>query len=151
MSNEKKERLKRLNKKNADLCSFNPNVKLLENKILSVGGDVVVLMNEDESEIHRIINRGQIIKSKGSILKKGQPSQCHSNSANLWEANKDKLFIVTGYALSLDDDGLEVWRCHTWCIFKDTQKVVETTVKRKLYFGYILNEDESEKFLWDNY
>lgn len=151
MKEEKKIRLNLLKEKNKEWHKINPKLKLLEDKVLSLGGDIVVLMNEENEEIDKIMNRAKVIQSKGSLLKKGQPNRCHSNSGSLWENNKDTIDIVTGYALSLDEDGLYVWRCHTWCVIKESGKVIETTVKRKLYFGYSLTVEESEKFVWDNY
>ena len=53
--------------------------------------------------------------------------------------------VCTGYALS--DDGM--WRQHSWCIDKRprTTKIIETTEPRVLYFGYVLNDEETKRFI----
>lgn len=142
------DRLQYLNNKNQEYKNRYPRLSDLEAKLLSLGGDVVCLM--DDEDLETTLSRGEIFKARGSILKKGLPSQCHANSAALWEVNKDKLDLVTGYALSVDEDGLGVWRLHSWCVFKESGKVVETTVKRKLYFGFKMTQEESEEFYYNN-
>lgn len=59
-----------------------------------------------------------------------------------WEANKMILDICTGYALSKDG----IWRQHSWCQLKKTKQVVETTIKRIEYYGFVLSSDEAHKF-----
>ena len=48
---------------------------------------------------------------------------------------------MTGYALS--ESG--IWHQHSWLMNKD--KIIETTVNRSKYFGYILSPLESEIFV----
>ena len=118
----------------------------LRRKLLSIGGEEVCFP-DIEMDAQRIIDRGEIFASKGAILRKGAPCQCHSNSAKLWDANSDKLSICTGYALA--KDGL--WRQHSWAVFKGAGgSVVETTVRRLLYFGVRLTEMEAETFFSAN-
>ena len=56
---------------------------------------------------------------------------------------------MTGYALS--DDGM--WRQHSWCIcdageeYIEDSIIIETTEKRLAYFGFIMDEEESEEFV----
>jgi hypothetical protein len=118
----------------------------LKLRLLDIGGWSVILprIEEDYSEI---MDRGRKFAGK-SITKRGMQSQCHRNSANLWDANRNKLKICTGYALSKDG----IWRQHSWCVMrtKRSWRVVETTTKRIQYYGYIMNEDESELFLYGN-
>ena len=87
------------------------------------------------------------------IMQKGEPSQCHTNSAMLWEANKsrtlegpyrEELALATGYAMS--EDGL--WRQHSWCVLRTPArvKVVETTVPRVAYYGFVMTHAEAERF-----
>lgn len=70
-------------------------------------------------------------------------NECHRNSARLWSEDKGK--IITGYALS--DDG--IWRQHSWIDAGDY--LIETTDSRVLYFGYCLNDAESQEFEFENY
>jgi hypothetical protein len=84
-----------------------------------------------------------VVVVKGGVRRQ---SQCHSNTAELWDLNKDRGFkIMTGWALSGDKQ----WRQHSWGVHKG--KVIETTVKRKAYYGYVLNHRESEDFHYENY
>lgn len=120
------------------------NTLELRKACLNFGGEEVCLPYMDEDK-EKIIIRGQIWYGDKITMMKGEDSQCHYNSALLWEVNKDKFRIATGYALS--DDGM--WRQHTWCIWlKPRQnRIIETTVKRELYYGFVMTEKECEEFL----
>lgn len=95
----------------------------------------------------KALSRGQFFYGS-SYMRKGQPSQCHANSAYLWDANRGHCSIATGYALS--EDGL--WRCHSWVVQprSRTMRVWETTVKRVAYFGFVMNDTECQEFLDNN-
>lgn len=143
-------RIKLLNDRAKDCFKEQPRLKLLQDKLLSIGGHVVCFRGYEE-DLDKILSRGQEFDGTKAKMKKGQPSRCHSNSAKLWKQKPEKLTIVSGYALSTDPDGLGVWRCHTWVVDNKTQQVIETTEKRTIYFGYSLTEDESHQFNFDNY
>lgn len=116
--------------------------------ILKFGGEQVCLDLYDE-DADKIMERGQLFYGRGAKTMIGRPSQCHSNSAALWEANKGKCRIATGYALS--DDG--IWRQHTWVVqeMPRSWRIWETTAKRVAYFGYILSEEECQEFSDSNW
>lgn len=125
---------------------FSPAYHNLKRKLLSFGGVAVVPVFEED--LKKIKARAQLFVPDGEYsyrFERGHPSDCHSNVAGLWDLTKGDVRIVTGWALS--DDGL--WRQHTWGLRYGT--IIETTVKRKKYFGYILNEAESEKFFEENW
>lgn len=91
-------------------------------RLLDFGGYAVV-MAWHESDAEAILERGQLWYGDRIIMQKGEPSQCHTNSAMLWEANKsrtlegpyrEELALATGYAMS--EDGL--WRQHSWCVLR---------------------------------
>lgn len=119
----------------------------LRNRLLTFGGEEVC-MPFVEADLEKIQSRGQLWLGDLSTMMVGQRSQCHRNSALLWEANKDVILIATGYALS--EDGM--WRQHTWCIMINDENtyVVETTTPRVAYFGFVMNLDESQTFLYQN-
>lgn len=121
-------------------------MKKLHDHILTFGGDEVCMTTYDE-DAQKILDRGQFFYGS-SYMRKGEPCQCHCNSANLWDANRDRCFIATGYALS--EDGL--WRSHSWVVqpMPRTLRVWETTVKRVAYFGVVLTEEECDRFYRDN-
>lgn len=149
MSEETKQRIKILTARAEEYYEKQPDLKKLVDKLLAIDGDVVCVGFEED--LDKLLSRGELFSGKGSKLMKGQPSQCHSNSSELWDLNKKKVELVTGYAMSKDNDGLKVWRCHSWLIEKSSGKVIETTVKRKLYFGFKMTTEESSKFYFDNY
>jgi hypothetical protein len=124
----------------------------LKNKLLSFGGhDVIIPMSEPDLE--NIMSRGQLWYGDKVIVEKGRPNQCHKNSCDLWYANKDNslasIHIVTGYALG--KDGL--WLQHTWLVWEKAKQnvIVETTLKRAAYFGYVMTYQEADMFDDDNY
>lgn len=120
----------------------------LREKLLSFGGQEVCLPMYEE-DLANILDRGQLWLGDRITMKKGLPSQCHRNSCRCWEVNKDKSVLCTGYALS--EDGM--WRCHSWLVHLKPRKnrVVETTVERIAYFGFVMTEDEANQFCDENY
>lgn len=122
----------------------------LNRLLLSFGGHETCFPAVEE-DMAKILERGQLWIGDHSILIKGEPSRCHANSSNLWLANKDKneVAIATGYALS--KDGL--WRQHTWLVQRNARsvRVIETTVKRVCYFGFVMTDAEAEKFADTNF
>ena len=123
----------------------------LEQKLLSLGGEKVA--HTFEEDLDKILTRGQVFDGKKSQVVKMRDSKCHTNSSCFWknysdEHGTDEVKIVTGWALSPDD---KTWRQHTWVYLPGKNKVIETTVKREKYFGFILDDDEAEDFYWMNW
>ena len=116
----------------------NKDLEKLKQKLLRIAGWAVVLP-EKEHDINEYFSRGKKLNGK-STLRLGKPCQCHHNSSLLWLKSKEKIKICTGYALSKDG----VWRVHTWGI--ENNKIIETTEKRILYYGYVLSRIESAFF-----
>jgi hypothetical protein len=149
---------------NQFLCSRNqsilndyPYLDLVYNRVLKVKQGTSICLEYDEpKEASFLLSRGILISSYGTRMLPGRPNKCHHNSADCWQANKKNTRIATGYALSADG----IWRQHSWCMLaihgdlpdlslkkKTGWRPVETTVKRELYFGYILTEQECEEFV----
>lgn len=116
---------------------------VLRDKLLSFGG-AEACMPIIEEDYDNIMNRGQLFYGKGTHFRKGEPCRCHSNACYLWEANKGRCQIATGYALSSDG----IWRQHSWVVQPIATKwrVWETTEPRVAYFGFIMDDDECERF-----
>ena len=114
----------------------------LKKILLGIGGWGVCIRQEPDLE--RIVESGYRFPGRSKSMK-GQPSQCHSNSAFCWDANRELCTICTGYALSRDG----MWRQHSW-VFTHDGVVVETTEKRIAYWGYLMTPDECEQFLFEN-
>lgn len=115
----------------------------LKKKLLKIGGWSVCKPGADP-DLQALLTRGRRFPGR-SIMMKGEPSQCHRNSSLCWDENREKCRICTGYALTRDG----MWRQHSWVI-TNSGIIVETTTKRVQYFGYILNPQECELFLWGN-
>ncbi len=113
-----------------------PDFIKLKNKLLSLGGEAVVPMYEED--LNKILRRGKVYDNKKIDIKRGYRNECHMNVGFLHEVTGCK--ITTGWALS--DDGL--WRQHTWCT---NNELYETTEKRKKYYGFTLNKEETEEFI----
>lgn len=128
----------------------------LREKLLNISGEEICY-TYDEDDINELLKYGQfwIGGDKHIKMMKGKPSQCHKNSCDLYQSNKDnenlngKLLIATGYALSKDG----MWRQHSWLVLKKPRsyKVIETTTKRELYFGFVMHEEMCERFYFENY
>ena len=125
----------------------------LRDKLLSTGGVEVCLPIEEE-DLDDILKYGQLWDNLTVKYMTGRPSKCHSNSAALWDANRDSykdghaVIICTGYALS--DDG--VWRQHSWLVHAKSRanNLIETTVPRIAYFGFGMPFSMAEDFYWEN-
>lgn len=120
---------------------------LLRNRLLSFGGELAC-MDLYEADYKDIMERGQFWYGEHARFKKGLPSRCHSNSARLWDANRGACQIATGYALSADG----CWRQHSWVVqpLKTKHRIWETTVARIAYFGFVMTDEECERFLYEN-
>lgn len=122
----------------------------LHKKLLSFAGEETCL-DLCEEDLSSILKYGQFWYGNKAKLMKGEACQCHANSCELWELNhKDfDVHIATGYALS--DDAM--WRQHTWLIWKKPRslKIIETTVNRLAYFGFVMTEEEAYEFCDQNH
>ncbi len=122
---------------------------LLKDKLLSFGGTKV---NEIfEEDLDKLLTNGKLFKPSKILVVKMKISRCHENSACFWnnytnEHGSEDMKIVTGWVLDSD-----TWYQHTWLYQPKENRIIETTHKRKLYFGYILSDDEAKKFYFDNY
>lgn len=114
----------------------------LESVLLGYGGRHLVCL--PDAQMQRLIDEGIVMRGR-ALMRRGKPSSCHENVAWMWGNNHRDYRIATGYALS--DDGL--WRQHSWLINSDG-RIVETTEKRVLYYGYMLSIDEAARFAFSN-
>lgn len=114
----------------------------LERILLDIGGKQTKV-ELDDPDFYNLFTRGYLIDSPSDTIISGEMCQCHKNSAFLWETAKRRYRIMTGYALSSSG----IWHQHTW-ILDSNDTVIETTVKREKYYGYVLTPLEAETFLW---
>lgn len=123
----------------------------LHNVLLAIGGSETCFP-DFEPDMDAILARGKYYPGRSRMMK-GQPSQCHRNSCELWENNYKELdvAICTGYALSLDG----MWRQHSWLVWRkegeDKETIIETTQKRVAYYGFEMTEEEAKEFCRENF
>ncbi len=122
--------------------------QVLIDRLLSLGGSGVAILLEEDLE--KLLTRGTACKGTKARLKKGRDCRCHGNSADLWKSNKQKYRVATGWALSRDG----CWRQHSWVVEplvnwdNSGYQIIETTVRRVAYYGFMLTEEECEKFYY---
>lgn len=119
-----------------------PNQEL-KDILLDIGG-WAALVPRIEPDLDKLLERGRRFPGRSTTMR-GEPSRCHSNSAFCWDENRELCSICTGYALSRDG----MWRQHSW-VYTNSGRVVETTLKRVQYFGYVMTPAECELFLLEN-
>ena len=121
----------------------------LRDVLLSIGGESVCMYYEED--LDRIMERGILWSGVDTVMMPGRPSHCHGNSAYCWDANRDKVTIATGYAMSYSGG---MWRQHSWCVGLDDPDrgpyIIETTEPRIAYYGFPMTYDECEVFLYQN-
>lgn len=119
----------------------------LRDRILGFGGEQACMLYKD-IDTPRLLRRGQLWYADRVEFMRGEPSQCHRNSCDLWINNRDRAIICTGYALSADG----MWRAHSWLVHLRCNKsyIVETTEPRVAYYGYAMNVNEAEQFCMEN-
>jgi hypothetical protein len=130
-------------KKSKENLRAMPELKPLQNKLLSLGGDWVSLQPEPDRD--KLLKEGKVMEGNVQLMKR-EVSRCHANCAALWNTYPDVFKIATGWALS--DDG--IWRQHTWLLRTSDKTIIETTESRTKYFGIILNDAEANNFWWAN-
>ena len=115
----------------------------LKARLLDFAGEAVCLPGYEE-DLENILEYGQFWLGYNAERIPGEPCQCHENSALLWRENKEITNICTGYALS--EDGM--WRQHSWLIHRKprSNKIVETTMQRVLYYGFAMTPEMCEEF-----
>ena len=125
------------------------NERLFELKwrLLDFAGEAVCLPGYEE-DLENILEYGQFWLGYNAERVKGEPCKCHQNSARIWIQNKNETVICTGYALSVDG----MWRQHSWLIHRKARsnKIVETTRPRVLYYGFAMTPEMCEMFADEN-
>jgi len=117
------------------------SIETLCAQLLKIGG-ISVSVPFSERDSKKLIRRAKVIPSINVIVVTGDPGQCHSNCARIWENNRNTHQIVTGYALTKDDD---IWRQHSWLLDK-AGHIIETVSVRQTYYGMLLNYFEAILF-----
>ena len=132
------------------ILALYPTYADLRNRLLQIGGLEVVLPRYDEYsetersrqryETPRILEQGQSWPGSLARLQQMEDSNCHMNTAILSKDGAGS--IASGFALS--EDGL--WREHSW-IVQSPNRLLESTVLRLVYHGYLLSLEEQRWFV----
>ncbi len=138
-----RERKEFLEKQAAEAIGKDPRMSELKARLLATGGKAVCFAH-DEPDIQEILSRGKVFSAKSISLRPGHLNSCHGNVAHLWSRSSGESKIVTGYAVGHDG----VWRQHTWAVEdrNDKPMLIETTQPMRLYYGFVLDADESVYF-----
>lgn len=122
----------------------NPHLKQLQKRLLRMGGLQVVLWNgnNDPNFTEGMLQEGASTNGRKAKLKPGQPSRCHDNALDICRKDPSRFAWCTGFALS--NDG--IWRPHSWVLDTKAATIIETTVRREVYFGLVVNA-KNFKFL----
>jgi hypothetical protein len=115
-----------------------PKYEALYNKIIKIGGgDVVVPAIEPNIILDDLITNGKVIDSEIRLIEGFPEGDCHNNSSCIFVM--EGIPRMTGYALTKDEDGLLVWRQHSWNIETENGKrtILDSTWREKglKYFG----------------
>jgi hypothetical protein len=133
-------RVESLRERNLRLISELPGRDNLRTRLLDIGGQEVVFFGT-EFDLDALLARGRDFSGERVearvIL---GPSMCHHSASLDWLASRGRVEIATGYALS--DDGL--WRQHSWGLQEG--RVIESTASRVGYLGFVLADEEAERF-----
>ena len=133
-----------LKKRCDELLAEEPRMQELIDKLLALGGEAVVCVYEEDLDI--LLDGGHglpaaEVQDYTVIEDIMETSQCHQNVALLFLGGAINA-IATGWALT--NDGL--WRQHSWGIIDvdGTPAIIETTMKRDIYWGVRLTKKISE-------
>ena len=132
----RQQQIEHLQERMAKAVRKQPLLADLYELLLSIGG--VAIVADYEPDVQELLERGRRFPVRGLRMKRGYPSACHFNVAQMHE--KRGVGVATGYALSDDD----LWRPHSWGY--QGGKVVETTEPRQVYFGFLMKPEEAADF-----
>jgi hypothetical protein len=131
--------------RNRAALSDDPRSAELENRLLELGGTVAILFQPDY-HVSELLTQGRYFPGAGALFCRGRMSACHENVSMLYLLTNGQIRIATGYALS--PDGL--WRRHSWGVTDIDGHVIETTVRRLRYFGFVVSDTEAIPFILGN-
>lgn len=77
----------------------------------------------------QLAQEGRFFPGNNAILFRMQPNECDLNSELLGADPRAEKWV----GLALDDD--PCWRVHCWLVRRKDRRLIETTLKRTLYFG----------------
>jgi hypothetical protein len=119
------------------------NYLKLRRKLLSIAGTEIYI--QSDPDLLKLLKYGKVIHARTIKIVDGEPNRCHYNSALFWLEDRVGFKIVIGWALV--EDGL--WYQHTFCWSPNTKEIIDNG-RGKIYWGYVLDNKESIRFLFSN-
>lgn len=113
-------------------------------KLLALGGDAAVM--HDLGWFERAFLERADVSTGPARRGRGRGSHCHRNASKYFRSNPARYHLVSGFALSWDEDGVGCWRPHSWAFDTKTKEIVETTLPRAVYAGVTLTPEEADEF-----
>jgi hypothetical protein len=110
-----------------------PILKMILKKLTKYGGESI--SPQKNFDAMKIIQRGVMCQGDVKLMKM-EACQCHENSLELHLSNPSRYDLYTGYGLSIDG----MWREHSWVFDTKEKIIIETTMKRVLYFGFRMTD-----------
>jgi hypothetical protein len=120
---------------------LSPGHKRLEQRLLGMGGREVVFAHDPH--FAALLRRGAEFPVKGRRFSGGIDEHFRRANVAMDYLGSRHLKIVTGYGL----DG-ETWRQHSWLWNGKSGRVVEEWGAPDRYFGVVLNEAQTRRFLF---
>jgi len=125
------------------------------------GSIIVAPPGNMESDLPKLLNKHEVFDQNEWDIEymKMEAGLCHHNSSEIWsklyyqleaEGKLDELhtFICTGYYLVKDDDGMLIWRQHTWLVDQETHVIRDPSDTSAIrYLGYVMNMEECNEFV----
>jgi hypothetical protein len=125
----------------------------LKQKLLSLGGVAVAGYGTEgikDAYGSIILERGRLAEPVNVEYKAGKPNQCHLNTSLEYLAGYPAYRVVAGFALATEEPDGDiaggVWVRHSWLQTRNS-RIVETIPSWKLYFGVVLNKEETTHFV----
>ncbi len=108
----------------------------LENRLLRLAGRVAFAVDADYW-IDKVLDEGRVFSGEDIVIEEGDAGKCHLNSINAHLKNPD-LKVCTGFSINGDR-----WVRHSWCVDSEGKVHECTPIKREMYYGSILDEEDT--------
>jgi hypothetical protein len=112
-------------------------------RLLSIDGHYIQIPTTNLPYCGALARYGKLMDPSNVSLQPGRPNWCHDNVIRLYNANSTGWSIAAGFALNFGEHGF--WNDHTWLVKRDGT-IVETTERRKQYFGVKLTKARAAAF-----
>jgi hypothetical protein len=100
-----------------EAVKHNPRIVDLEERLLALGGEAAAF-NVKPWLVEALLERGMVFAGESRLYRR-RTGRCHYNSARLWAASPH---------------------------VRQLMPIIETTLKRLLYYGVVLSTEEAEQF-----